>query len=53
MFQSTALCGSKSEIYPALVATARGLLAGETDRIANAANFCALIFHALPDLNWA
>jgi GAF domain-containing protein len=53
MFQSTVLSGSKSEIYPALVAQARGLLAGETDRIANAANFCALIYHALPDLNWA
>jgi L-methionine (R)-S-oxide reductase len=29
------------------------LLAGESDLIANAANTCALIFDALPDLNWA
>ena len=29
------------------------LLAGERDLIANAANTCALIFDALPDLNWA
>ncbi|HEY8051291.1 MAG: GAF domain-containing protein [Steroidobacterales bacterium] len=29
------------------------LLAGESDLIANAANTAALIFDALPDLNWA
>jgi len=29
------------------------LLAGEADRIANAANMAALIYHGLPDLNWA
>ena len=29
------------------------LLAGERDLIANAANFSSLIFHSLPDLNWA
>jgi len=30
-----------------------GLLEGERDFIANAANFSALIFNFLPDLNWA
>jgi GAF domain-containing protein len=29
------------------------LLDGETDFIANAANFSAFVFHELPDLNWA
>jgi len=29
------------------------LLAGERDLVANAANSAALIFHSLPDLNWA
>ena len=29
------------------------MLAGEADRIANAANMAALIYHGLPDLNWA
>jgi GAF domain-containing protein len=29
------------------------LLAGESNIIANAANFAALIYHGLPDLNWA
>ncbi|MBX7153099.1 GAF domain-containing protein, partial [bacterium] len=28
------------------------LLEGETDLIANAANFSSLLFYALPDLNW-
>lgn len=45
--------GSKRETYAQLVEQARGLLAGESDRIANAANLSALVFDALPDLNWA
>lgn len=44
---------SKREHYADLAAQARGLLAGERDLIANAANFGALVFHSLPDLNWA
>jgi GAF domain-containing protein len=44
---------SKREHYEELVRQARGLLAGERDLIANAANFGALIYHSLPDLNWA
>ncbi len=28
-------------------------LAGESDLIANTANFAALVYHGLPDLNWA
>ena len=53
MFQSAALAGSKSEQYAELAEQARGLLHGEPDRIANAANLAALIYHALPELNWA
>lgn len=45
--------GSKREHYAELVGQAQGLLAGETNVIANAANFSALLFHSLPDLNWA
>jgi L-methionine (R)-S-oxide reductase len=44
---------SKREHYEDLARQARGLLAGERDLIANAANFGALIYHSLPDLNWA
>ena len=52
MFQSAALSGTKTEQYADLLAQARGLLAGERDRIANAANLSALVYHALPALNW-
>lgn len=36
-----------------LIEQARGLLGGERDRIANAANLSALIYHSVPQLNWA
>src|SRR2546425_3056013 len=44
---------SKAELYQALASQLSSLLAGERDLIANAANFSSLIFHSLPDLNWA
>jgi GAF domain-containing protein len=44
---------SKAELYGTLDEQARALLDGETDPIANAANLAALVFHALPGLNWA
>jgi L-methionine (R)-S-oxide reductase len=44
---------SKSELYAQLAGQLTGLLEGESDLIANTANFSSLIFHALPDLNWA
>jgi GAF domain-containing protein len=44
---------SKSELYDQLAPQLSSLLAGERDLIANAANLSALIFHSLPDLNWA
>ena len=52
MFDTAALSGSKTEQYAELAAQARGLLAGECDRTANAANLSSLVFHALPDVNW-
>ena len=45
--------GTKSERYSELLGQARALLAGERDRTANAANLASLIFHSLPELNWA
>jgi GAF domain-containing protein len=51
-FTATTLSGSKPEQYAQLLAQARALLHGERDRIANAANLSALVYHALPDLNW-
>lgn len=52
MFQTGTLEGSKPEQYAQLLAQARGLMHGEQDRTANAANLSALVYHALPDLNW-
>ena len=43
----------KPALYDELAEQARGLLHGEHDRIANAANFAALVYHALPEVNWA
>lgn len=42
-----------TEPYDSLARQLAGLLAGETDIVANAANAAALIWHELPDLNWA
>jgi L-methionine (R)-S-oxide reductase len=44
---------NKSEQYAELVEQARGMLAGEPSLVANAANFSALVFNSLADLNWA
>ena len=54
MFHQEALqAADKPGLYHELAEQARGLLHGERDRVANAANFAALVYHALPDLNWA
>lgn len=55
MFQATALpvSGSKQDLYASLAQQLSGLLEGERDPIANAANMAALIYDLLPDLNWA
>ncbi len=52
MFEQAVLNGSKREQYEQLLDQARALIAGEPDRVANAANLASLVFHALPDLNW-
>ncbi|KRA16204.1 MULTISPECIES: GAF domain-containing protein [unclassified Lysobacter] len=52
MFAANPLSGSKPEQYDLLLAQARALIEGERDRVANAANLSALVYHALPDLNW-
>jgi GAF domain-containing protein len=51
-FSAIELSGSKPEQYAQLLEQARALLHGERDRIANAANLSALVYHALPGLNW-
>lgn len=44
---------AKPELYSQLVSELRSLIEGEPDFIANLANASALLFHSLPDLNWA
>jgi len=43
----------KGKAYATLVAELRSLLKGEYDFIANTANFSALVYNSLPDVNWA
>lgn len=43
----------KPALYATLLQQAEALFKGEHDPIANAANLSALIWHALPGLNWA
>ena len=44
---------SKSELYLNLQSQAGSLFESERDFIANAANLTSLLYHSLPDLNWA
>ena len=54
MFQAaTPSTSNKGPFYADLNKQLAGLLTGERDFIANAANLSALIFLMLPDLNWA
>jgi GAF domain-containing protein len=43
---------SKTGIFAELRQQLTGLLEGERDGLANCANTAALIYHALPELNW-
>jgi L-methionine (R)-S-oxide reductase len=43
----------KPALYAELAEQAHALLAGESNEIARAANFAALVYHGVPDLNWA
>ena len=44
---------TKTELYQELAPQLRALLEGERDLMANAANLAALLYHDLPELNWA
>jgi L-methionine (R)-S-oxide reductase len=43
----------KAELWRELIEAADALTAGEPDAVANMANVAALLWEALPDLNWA
>ncbi len=54
MFSSTVIpIENKPGFYTELSGQLRAMLTGERDWLANLANTAALIFHTLPDLNWA
>jgi GAF domain-containing protein len=54
MFEAKAIAtGDKAALYAELLQQAQGLMHGETNVIANAANFAALVYDAVPELNWA
>lgn len=44
---------TQTELYQQLQQQAAALLHNETDMVANMANLSALLFHSLPQLNWA
>ncbi|HEX5959795.1 MAG TPA: GAF domain-containing protein [Rhodanobacteraceae bacterium] len=53
MFEAAPIAATdKPGLYIELAQQARGLLHDEPNLVANAANFAALIYHALPDINW-
>lgn len=44
---------SKPQLYELLLKQADAVMEGEPDAVANAANLASLIYHSLPELNWA
>ena len=43
----------KADAYNQIYAQLSGLMAGESDFLANSSNTVALLFHSLPHINWA
>lgn len=43
---------TKTELYTQLLPQLKSLLQGETDPVANMANFAAALYHNLPQINW-
>jgi len=48
-----ALTTPKPDFYAGLATQLRSLLDGERNLIANAANFAALVYNTIPNVNWA
>lgn len=53
MYDFSIEAGDKVELYRQLNEAAAALTEGEPDAIANMANVAALLWEAVPDLNWA
>jgi len=52
MYDFKIAAADTATMYRDLESALRGLIAGESDPIANMANAAALIFETLPDVNW-
>ena len=52
MYDFKIAAADKATLYRDLAAALEGLIAGESDGIANMANAAALMWETLPDLNW-
>src|SRR5918998_6313574 len=53
MYEFRIEAADKPELYRQLIEAADALTAGESDGVANMANVSALLWEALPELNWA
>jgi GAF domain-containing protein len=53
MHQLRTASTDKSTAYDEIAQQLEGLFSDERDWLANAANMASLLFHSLPDLNWA
>ena len=53
MYDFKIAASDNATMYRDLASALEGLVAGETDAVANMANAAALIWETLPDLNWA
>ena len=52
MYDFKIAAADKATMYRDLASALEGLVAGETDAVANMANAAALIWETLPDVNW-
>ncbi len=53
MQSSEPSAAARPGLYAELAKSLAALLSGETDFIVNAANMASLLYHSLPDVNWA
>ncbi len=53
LFHTIDSAASKPKLYSELSSTLEALIGDERDAIANLANTASLLYHSLPDVNWA
>lgn len=53
MFDFKSGATTKADQWADILSSTKAVTSGETDPVANMANVAAVLFHGLPDLNWA